>query len=154
MQGADEVAHPTDPLPLEEEECNVRVDCTWGSKEQLKKMAQVLNIQDHATEFHWVIRDCLLALKDEGWSAIIREDDLVYVGQAEDSLNSIYALTEPGLSRRSLGVYDVLCEIEEARRRSKSHLYLGYYISGCKSMEYKASYRPHQILGSEGWLET
>ena len=79
---------------------------------------------------------------------------VAYVGQAEDSLNSIYAFTDPSFSRRSLGVYDVLCEIDEARRLSKSHLYLGYYVSGCKSMEYKASYRPHQVLGSEGWLET
>ena len=78
---------------------------------------------------------------------------VAYVGKAEASLNSIYAFTDPALSARSLGVYDVLCEIEEARRLAKSHLYLGYYVRGCKSMEYKASYRPHQILGSEGWQE-
>lgn len=78
---------------------------------------------------------------------------VAYVGEAQESLNSIYAFTDPALARRSLGVYDVLCEIEEARRLSKSYLYLGYYVSGCKSMEYKASYRPHQVLGSEGWRE-
>jgi len=76
---------------------------------------------------------------------------VAYVGEAEQSLNSIYAFTDPGLARRSLGIFDVLCEIEEARRRGKTHLYLGYYVNGCKSMEYKASYRPYEILSSEGW---
>ena len=78
---------------------------------------------------------------------------VAYVGEGEESLNSIYAFMDPEHVRRSLGVFDVLSEIDEARRLGKSYLYLGYYVKGCKSMEYKASYRPHEILGREGWQE-
>ena len=90
-------------------------------------------------EFCYRLDECLVAV--------------AYVGEAEESLNSIYAFTDPALARQSLGVYDVLCEIEAARRLSRKYLYLGYYVSGCKSMEYKASYRPHEILGPDGWQE-
>ncbi|MCH2367635.1 MAG: hypothetical protein MK554_10535 [Planctomycetes bacterium] len=78
---------------------------------------------------------------------------VAYVGEGEKSLNSIYAFMDPEHVRRSLGVFDVLSEIDEARRLGKSYLYLGYYVKGCKSMEYKANYRPHEILGQEGWQE-
>ncbi|MCH2365015.1 MAG: arginyltransferase [Planctomycetes bacterium] len=79
---------------------------------------------------------------------------VAYVGEAERSLNSIYAFIDPDFPRRSLGVFDVLCEIEEARRLGKRHLYLGYYVNGCKSMEYKAAYRPYELLAPDGWRAT
>ena len=79
---------------------------------------------------------------------------VAYVGEAERSLNSIYAFIDPDFPRRSLGVFDVLCELEEARRLGKRYLYLGYYVNGCKSMEYKAAYRPHELLAPEGWRAT
>jgi arginyl-tRNA--protein-N-Asp/Glu arginylyltransferase len=76
---------------------------------------------------------------------------VAYVGVAHDALNSIYAFTEPDLSRRGLGTFDVLSEIQEAARRGKDYLYLGFHVAGCPSMEYKHSFRPYEILVDGCW---
>ena len=36
------------------------------------------------------------------------------------------------------------------RRRGLPHVYLGYYVAGCRSLAYKAHYRPHEILALDG----
>lgn len=76
---------------------------------------------------------------------------LAYVDEAATSLSSIYGLWEPSEARRGLGTLDVLCEIELARRLGKDHLYLGFYVRGCQSLEYKSSFRPCEILRDGVW---
>ncbi|MCZ6794887.1 MAG: arginyltransferase [Planctomycetota bacterium] len=76
---------------------------------------------------------------------------VAYVGDARDSLNSIYAFSDPAHARRSLGTFDVLEELAEARRRGKDHLYLGFLVKDCLSMSYKASFRPHELLKNRTW---
>lgn len=76
---------------------------------------------------------------------------VAYVGEGDESLNSIYAFSDPELSRRSLGTLDVLREIELARSRGKQYLYLGYLVEGCVSMAYKVRFRPHQLLRGGHW---
>jgi len=46
----------------------------------------------------------------------------------------------------SLGVANVLALIADARARGLPHVYLGYRVSGCASLKYKAAYRPHELL--------
>src|SRR5215470_3725131 len=53
-------------------------------------------------------------------------------------LSSVYFFYDPGESRRSLGVFSALREIEECRRRRLAHWYIGFYIRQCASMNYKA----------------
>ena len=76
---------------------------------------------------------------------------IAYVDETPRSFNSIYAFFDPELARRSLGTHDVLVEIEEARRRGKDYLYLGYFVAGCLSMEYKAGFRPCERLIDGEW---
>lgn len=74
---------------------------------------------------------------------------LIGVGVADlepSALSAVYCYFEPSLGARSLGVFNVLTLIEECRRRGVPHLYLGYYVRGCSSMDYKAGYRPCEIL--------
>jgi arginine-tRNA-protein transferase len=40
--------------------------------------------------------------------------------------------------------------IEEAARRKIPQVYLGYYVAGCHSMEYKARFVPNQLRGQDG----
>jgi leucyl-tRNA---protein transferase len=57
-------------------------------------------------------------------------------------------------SRRSLGIYSVMYEIEWARQNSIPHLYLGLYVEGCDSMAYKSTFHPHQRLYRGGeWID-
>ena len=62
------------------------------------------------------------------------------------ALSAVYCYFEPSLAARSLGVFNVLRLVEECRRRGLPHLYLGYYVEACRTMEYKADYRPCEIL--------
>jgi arginine-tRNA-protein transferase len=65
-------------------------------------------------------------------------------------LSAIYFFYDPRVRQRSLGTWNVLCLIEEAARRGLPYLYLGYYVAGCPSMEYKTRFAPNQVRGADG----
>ena len=71
---------------------------------------------------------------------------LGYVDETPEAMSSIYFFFDPDYCRLSLGVASVLYEIAAARERGLKHLYLGYRVSGCASMEYKGQFRPHELL--------
>lgn len=73
-----------------------------------------------------------------------------YVDVLPDGLSAIYFYHDPGEHRRSLGTFNVLALIASARQRRLPHLYLGYYVQGCRSLEYKARFRPNEVLGVDG----
>jgi arginyl-tRNA--protein-N-Asp/Glu arginylyltransferase len=73
-----------------------------------------------------------------------------YVDPLPVGLSAIYFYYDPDLRARGLGVWNVLCVIEAAARRKAPHAYLGYYVAGCTSLEYKASFQPNEIRGSDG----
>jgi arginyl-tRNA--protein-N-Asp/Glu arginylyltransferase len=68
-------------------------------------------------------------------------------------LSSVYMYFDPELSSRSLGTYSVLWEIDYCRREKLPYYYLGYYVAGCTTMNYKARFRPLEVLiGEDRWL--
>jgi arginine-tRNA-protein transferase len=70
------------------------------------------------------------------------------------AVSSIYFFYHPDAAEWSLGVASVLFEIEWARQRGCTHLYLGYRVLGCPSTAYKAQYGPHELLvGRPGFEE-
>jgi arginine-tRNA-protein transferase len=78
---------------------------------------------------------------------------LVGVGYVDDlpqGLSAIYFFYDPDERRRSLGTWNVLNVIAEAARRRLPHVYLGYFVAGCASMQYKSRFVPNQILGADG----
>lgn len=66
------------------------------------------------------------------------------------SLSSVYFYHDPAESRRGLGTFGALYEIESARRWGMPHYYLGYWVAGCGAMEYKANFRPCEGLDPDG----
>jgi arginine-tRNA-protein transferase len=72
-----------------------------------------------------------------------------------ESLSSVYFYFDPCQRTRSLGTFSSLWEIEFARAHRIPHYYLGYHITGCAAMAYKAHFRPHELLHMDGqWRET
>ena len=69
-----------------------------------------------------------------------------------DGLSSVYAFFDPDESRRSLGTFTALWEIEWCRRRGLAHYYLGYHVAGSKTMDYKARFLPQEILRDGRWV--
>ena len=81
----------------------------------------------------------------ELWQACL----LVAVGIVDETptaLSAVYTFYDPEYRSSSLGTASILRQIEAAKRRDKQWLYLGYRVMGCKSSEYKARFRPHQVL--------
>jgi leucyl-tRNA---protein transferase len=80
-------------------------------------------------------------------------NQLVGVGYVDDlpgGLSAIYFFYDPAERGHSLGTWNVLNLIEHAAVRRIPHLYLGYYVAGCPSMEYKVRFTPNQLLGPDG----
>lgn len=81
------------------------------------------------------------------------DDRLVGVGLVDvcpASLSSVYFFYDPDESRRSLGVFSALVEIDECRRRGLPYWYIGFYVKGCRKMEYKSRFRPYELLSDGG----
>lgn len=66
-------------------------------------------------------------------------------------ISLIYHYYDPEAGRRGLGKFLILKAFDVARQRGKDFVYLGYYVSGCKSMEYKAKFGPNEILKDGAW---
>jgi len=66
------------------------------------------------------------------------------------SLSSVYFFYDPNESRRSLGTFGVLREIQYAAEQSMAYYYLGYWVEGCRTMNYKSTYHPCQLLHPDG----
>lgn len=66
-------------------------------------------------------------------------------------LSAVYTFYDPDLARHSLGVYNVLSQIDLARAMGLPYLYLGYWIRESAKMAYKSDYRPLEILRDGAW---
>lgn len=73
-----------------------------------------------------------------------------YVDQLSAGLSAIYFFHDPDERDRSLGTYNVLSLIREATQQKLPFVYLGYYVEGCRSLEYKARFRPNEVLHPDG----
>jgi len=69
-----------------------------------------------------------------------------YVDCVPGGLSAIYFYYDPDERRRSLGTWNVLMVLAAAANRQLPHVYLGFYVRGCRSLEYKANFRPNQVL--------
>lgn len=80
-------------------------------------------------------------------------DRLIAVGYVDDlpgGMSAIYFFYDPDERHRSLGTYNILSILENARQRRVPHVFLGYYVAGCQSMAYKTRFVPNQILEPDG----
>ncbi|CAA6825030.1 MAG: Arginine-tRNA-protein transferase (EC [uncultured Sulfurovum sp.] len=64
----------------------------------------------------------------------------------DDSISAIYCYYDPDYPRFSLGTYSLLYEIQIAESLGLDWVYLGYWVEGYKSFEYKKNFQPLQIL--------
>lgn len=69
----------------------------------------------------------------------------------QNGLSAVYSFYDPALPRRSLGRQSILLQVEEARLRGLTWLYLGYWIRECRKMNYKEEYRPLEYFIDNEW---
>jgi len=64
----------------------------------------------------------------------------------------IYSFYDVGEgARKGLGTYIILDHIVRAARAGLPFVYLGYWVEGSDRMAYKASFKPLERLGRDGW---
>ena len=64
----------------------------------------------------------------------------------EDGISSTYFVYDPELTKRALGNFSIYQNILIAKAKKLKWLYLGYYVKGCKSLEYKNKFKPYTVL--------
>ena len=69
-----------------------------------------------------------------------------------DGLSLVYSFYEPAMTRRSLGSFVILDHVTQARVAELGYVYLGYWVPGSPKMDYKARYRPIEVLKPGGWV--
>ncbi len=76
-----------------------------------------------------------------------------YVDVLPGGLSAIYFYYDPDFRQRSLGTYNILRILARAEVDAVPYVYLGFYVEGCRSLEYKARFQPNQILRQDGqWV--
>jgi len=64
----------------------------------------------------------------------------------DDALSTVYFFFDPAWSAYSPGTFSALAEIDWARSMGLRYYYMGYYIEGCRTMEYKANFGPCELI--------
>ncbi len=83
------------------------------------------------------------------------QDQLLAVAVVDvmnNGLSAIYTFFDPAAHKRSLGVYAVLWQIQQASLLGLPSVYLGYWIKQCQKMSYKINYRPIELLINGRWV--
>jgi leucyl-tRNA---protein transferase len=111
--------------------------------------ASPLNTESYAMEFafpHPAARELLYYDDDPPGGGAPR---LIGVGLCDETPNAwsaIYFFYDPDYAKLSLGTFNVVYQVELARLKGLPHVYLGYRIEECESMQYKTKFLPHDLL--------
>lgn len=75
----------------------------------------------------------------------------ILIDRLEDGFSLVYSFFDPDLKRRSLGAFMILDHVLRAVQEALPYTYLGYWVQGSEKMDYKAAYKPLEILDPTGW---
>lgn len=92
------------------------------------------------------VKSLLLEFRQDGKLVMVS-----LVDEVQDGLSAVYTFFEPELSKRGLGTYAVLWQIEYARKLGLQYLYLGYWIRDSRKMAYKSNFRPLEGKRDNEW---
>jgi arginine-tRNA-protein transferase len=94
---------------------------------------------------------------DTRFVELLLDDRLVGVAVtdiAANGLSAVYTFFDPDLSRRSLGTFAILRQIDMARALNLEFLYLGYWIADSPKMAYKIRFSPIELWIQGRWTRT
>ena len=114
-------------------------DMTWPD--------YVAMVEDTAVRTHLI--EYRLPSGDRGPGDLVA---CVLVDILGDGLSLVYSFYEPSMAKRSLGSFVILDHVVQARLAELGFVYLGYWVPGSPKMDYKARYRPIEVLKPGGWI--
>ena len=66
-------------------------------------------------------------------------------------LSAVYTYFDPTESKRSLGTFCILQQIQQTKIMQREYLYMGYWIKDCQKMKYKTQFQPMQAFIDNIW---
>jgi arginyl-tRNA--protein-N-Asp/Glu arginylyltransferase len=67
-----------------------------------------------------------------------------------NALSAAFFYYDPAYAQHSLGTANVVSLVNDARAEARPYVYLGYRVRECRSLQYKSSFRPHELRGPDG----
>ena len=98
---------------------------------------------------HNFIRNPIPAVEISIWEEDILRA-VVLTDVTPNTVSAVYHFHDPDCRERSLGTFAILQTIALAEALNRQYVYLGYFVSGCGSMDYKSRYRPCEIMNADG----
>ncbi len=74
------------------------------------------------------------------------------IDRTADGLSAVYSFFDPQQRRRSLGTYAILWMLRRAATLGLPHVYLGYWIEGSATMDYKRRFPALEALIAGRWV--
>ncbi len=68
-----------------------------------------------------------------------------------NGLSAVYTFFDPDQHVRALGRFLILQQIKLCSTMSLPYLYLGYWVDGCRKMQYKTDFRPQEHFDGQCW---
>ncbi|MFG1496528.1 arginyltransferase [Saccharospirillum sp. HFRX-1] len=100
-------------------------------------------------------RDFLVSRPDLGFILEIRHGErllaVAFTDLLQTGLSATYTFFDCDEDKRSLGTFAILSQIQLCRELKLPFLYLGYWVPGSAQMQYKADFRPLDILINRQW---
>ncbi len=103
-----------------------------------------MDVERYAVDFafpHPCAREVAYYDDDNGGKLVA----LGLIDETPSALSAAYFFYEPDF-KGSLGVANIAHLVEQARQSRYPHVYLGYRVLGCESLQYKGHYHPHELL--------
>ncbi|WP_169976519.1 arginyltransferase [Tautonia rosea] len=76
-----------------------------------------------------------------------------FVDVLPGALSAIYFVYDHAILNRSPGTWNILRLLDRAAEQGRKHVYLGYFVAECRSLSYKARFRPNEVLNPDGtWI--
>ena len=113
-------------------------EMTWGD---FVAMIEDTTVRTHMVEYRE-------ASTDGGPGVLVA---CALVDLLSDGLSLVYSFFDPAETRRSLGSFVILDHLVQSDVLRLPYLYLGYWVRGSVKMDYKARFRPLEVLTKAGW---
>lgn len=117
-----------------------------GGMSDMGWLDYVAMIEDTAVRTHLI--EYRLPSDDGGPGDLV---GCVLVDLLADGLSLVYSFYDPELPRLSLGRFIILDHLRQAQTVGLDYVYLGYWVQGSVKMDYKAGFRPLEVLLPGGW---
>jgi leucyl-tRNA---protein transferase len=101
-----------------------------------------MDLQDYAIHFAWPHPSAREVAFFDG-------NKLIGLGLWDvtpNATSAVFFYFDPDYASESLGIANVVLGIEDAAREGRAHVYLGYRVLGCASLEYKGRFAPLEQL--------